>query len=280
MRNRLRRQKRRLREKLEDLHTEVIERSRFNTLPRHQRRLAESLNGKIKQHQALQADLKSADDTAKRFEQVVDHLQCDVTEIMNTITGYHFVETEGADETNDCTDGLTMSYASHATWKNELRGKLDQMLSYLYAQRRGNFSLLWHTADLNAETKAANAVQCLGREGCSGSAPDPCCDTVYRKAFYWQTNHGVLAAPRRQQGCASGSICGTSSRRATPASLTRCPPTAAPSHHAGSRHLKRDQALQRAALQPVRQQPQPRHPHVRAADHHELPVHFDPGHGI
>ena len=147
VRNRLRRQKRRLREKLEDLHTEVIERSRFNTLPRHQRRLAESLNGKIKQHQALQADLKSADDTAKRIEQVVDHLQCDVTDIMNTITGYHFVETEGADETNDCTDGLTMSYASHATWKNELRGKLDRMLSYLYAQRRGNFSLLWHTAD-------------------------------------------------------------------------------------------------------------------------------------
>ena len=137
-------QRKKLRSKMKDLNVELATHSKYNSLNRVDKRVAEHHFDRMTDEQSLQKDLRSVKKIASRIAQVLDKHGKDTNKTKNFAGNYNFANTVGMDSSasGDCSQDLSTDIGTREAWKQELMSMITNSYHYSAAQKLGDYALL------------------------------------------------------------------------------------------------------------------------------------------
>ena len=167
--------------KLKNLTINLGTHSKYNTLSRNEKRVAEYNYDRVRAEKSLQKDLRSVETIARRIAQVLDKLHKDTTNTKNFIGNYNFANTVGVDSTGsgDCSQDLSTDLNTREAWKQELINRISNTYQYVEAQKLGDYALLHDV-----------------------SSSSNCCPVKYRPEFHYSTPRGDCMTVASSMGSA------------------------------------------------------------------------------
>ncbi len=196
VKNTIRSQQRKLREKMKDIVKQKATQSAYPALSRQDKRIAEFHHDRLVQEQSLQKDTKKAERLARRIAQILDQLRKDFNKIKNFLGDYAFTSTVGKDSEcgGGCETDLSAAVDTRQAWKRELENMLTMVYHYVDAQHLGDYALL-HQPETAYDNSTCNS---------NAAAVTSCCPKVYRPFFHYYTPDGDCLSMSPDAGGHSG----------------------------------------------------------------------------
>lgn len=194
VKNTIRSQQRKLREKMKDIVKQKATQSAYPALSRQDKRIAEFHHDRLVQEQSLQKDTKKAERLARRIAQILDQLRKDFNKIKNFLGNYNFTNTVGMDSEcgGGCETDLSAAVDTRQAWKRELENMLTMVWHYVDAQHLGDYALL-HQPETAMDSTCNSAT-----------TQSSCCPKVYRPFFHYYAPDGDCLAMPPNVGSHSG----------------------------------------------------------------------------
>ena len=192
-------QRKKLHSKMKDLNVELTTHSKYNSLNRRDKRVAEHHHDMMTAEHSLQKDLRSVKKIASRIAQVLDKHGKDTNKTKNFVGNYNFANTVGMDSSasGDCSQDLSTAIGTREAWKQELMNMISNSYQYSEAQKLGDYALL-HVPNNS-----------------SG-----CCPVKYRSEFHYAAPRGDCMSLSSSMGTAykatSDSPSGDNDSKSTP----------------------------------------------------------------
>ena len=188
-------QQHKLKKEMSCIVQQLATQSKYSSLSRQDKRIAEYNRMRVTQEQSLQKDTKKAERLSSAIGKLLDQLLGDFTEIKQILNSYNFASTIGSDSGSDVGD-LSTATDTRKAWQMQLINKLTMVYQMVDAQKLGDYTLLHQPEsayDVTSSASSTSTTMFLKK-----------CPNVYRPVFHYFAPSGDCLVISTEAGGHSG----------------------------------------------------------------------------